>query len=610
MVLTAPRPTPVQTRTVPGLFFAQAAKRAKHVALRRKRYGIWHRITWEEYAAQVRQVANALLALGVQRGERVGLIGENRPEWVYADLGIQTIGAATTGIYATSSPEQIHYVLDHAGCRVFIVEGEEQLDKALEIRPRLTHIEHIVVMDPEGLRTFQDPMVIMWDQFLTLGQDYARRYPSEVDERMAGTQPDDMAVLIYTSGTTGPPKGAILTHDNIIAATDALSDGLEFVPEDEVLSYLPLCHIAERQFSVFLPVRYGYTVNFIENVDTVMENLAEVAPPVLFGVPRIWEKLYSVVTLRVKENDIFKRWAYALAIALARRTVRRRLAGQRDPAWLRALTRAADLMVLLPLRRRLGLHRTRVVISSAAPISPDLLEYFMALGLPIYELYGMTECTGPISSNRPRAIKLGTVGQAMRGIEIRTTPDGEILAKGRNVFAGYFREPEATVAALEGGWMHTGDVGEIDADGYLRVTDRKKDLFITAGGKNIAPQYIENKLKASPYINDAIAIGDRKRYIVALIAIDEENVTKWAQDRRLPFTTYSDLAGREEVRNLIRGEVTAVNKTLSGPEQVKNFAILSKRLYMEDGEVTPTMKVKRKAIMEKYADVIGGLYRD
>ncbi len=610
MVLTAPRPTPVQTRTIPSLFFAQAAKRAKQVALRRKRFGIWHRITWEEYAVQVRLVANALLALGVQRGEPVGLIGENRPEWVFSDLGIQTLGAATTGIYTTSSPEQVHYILDHAGCRVFIVEGEEQLDKALEIRARLPHLEHIVVMDPEGLRTFRDPRVVMWDQFLALGRDQTQRYPDAVDERMALIRPDDMAVLIYTSGTTGPPKGAILTHHNIVSATEMLDDANPVFAEDEVLSYLPLSHIAERQFTVFLPVRWGYTVNFTENVDTVTENLVEVAPTVMFGVPRIWEKLYSAVCLRVKENDILKRWTYEAAIRLSRWTVRRRLNRQRIPAWLRAAEGVADMLVLLPLRRRLGLHRVRLPYSAGAPIASELIEYFWALGVPIREIYGQTEDSGPTSCVQGDDVRLGTVGKPFPGVDVKIAEDGEILVRGPNVFAGYFRDPETTAAALRDGWLHSGDVGEFDADGFLKITDRKKDLFKTAGAKYIAPQLIENKLKAGPYINDAVAIGDNRRYVVALIVIDEENVTKWAQDRRLPFTTYADLAANQDVRDLIAGEVDAVNKTLSSPECVKKFAILPKRLYQEDGEVTATLKVKRKAIMEKYADVIAGLYRD
>ncbi len=608
MVLTAPRS--VLTDTVPGVFFAQAARRAKHVALRRKRFGIWHRITWEEYAAAVRLVANALMALGVQRGERVGVIGENRPEWAFADLGIQAIGAATTGIYTTSSPEQVHYILDHAGCRVFIVEGEEQLDKALEVRNRLSLLEHIIVIDPEGLRTFQDPQVMMWDQFLRLGEDHARPHPAAVDERMAAVRPEDMAVLIYTSGTTGPPKGVILTHHNIVWTADVFGRLASPREDDEGFSFLPLSHIVERLYTVFIPVRWGNTVNFIENLDTVMENLAEVAPTLFFAVPRVWEKLYSAVTLRVKENDVVKRWAYWLAIGVSLRAVRRRFSGRGVPAWLQALVRVADLLVLLPLRRRLGLHRIRHAVSGAAPISPDLLEYFWALGVPVYEGYGLTESTGPASVNMAGAIKLGTVGPPIRGLEIKIAPDGEILIRGDDVFAGYFRNPEATAVVLKDGWLYTGDMGELTADGFLKITDRKKDIFITAAGKNIAPQFIENKLKASPYVNDAVAIGDGRRYIVALVVIDEEHVTKWAQDRRLPFTTYTDLAATPEVHDLIQGEVTAVNKTLSSPEQVKRFAILPKRLYAEDGEVTPTMKVKRKAIMEKYDDVIAGLYRE
>ncbi|MDR7481957.1 MAG: AMP-binding protein [Armatimonadota bacterium] len=609
MVLTAPRPA-TSLETVPGLFFAQAARRGPHVALRRKRYGLWQRTTWDDYAAQVRVVAHALLALGVQRGERVGVIGENRPEWLFADLGIQSIGAITTGIYTTSSPEQVHYILEHAGCRVFVVEGEEQLDKALEIRGRLPLLEHIVVMDPEGLRTFHDPQVTMWDQFRALGADHARRFPTAVDERLAQIAPDDVAVLMYTSGTTGPPKGVMLTHRNITWTTAAIDAANPLSEHDEVLSYLPLAHIAERHFSVFLPARWGYTVNFVEHTDTVLENLVEVAPTVFFGVPRVWEKLYSGICLRMQENDLLKRWAYHAARAASGAAVRRRLARRPVPVGLKIAAAVADRLVLLPLRRRLGLHRIRLAYSAGAPIAPELVEYFWTLGVPVREIYGQTEDCGPTTLMQGDDIRLGTVGRPLPGVEVRIAPDGEILVRGPNVFAGYFRDPEATAAALADGWLHSGDIGELDADGFLRITDRKKDLFITAGGKNIAPQYIENKLKASPYINDAVVIGDRRRYCVALVVIDEENVTRWAQDRRVPFTTYADLAARPEVYDLIKAEVAAVNHTLSSPEQVKKFALLPRRLYAEDGEVTPTLKVKRKAIMEKYADVVAELYRE
>lgn len=599
---------PAVRESLPAVFFERAAANPAQVALRRKRFGLWQPITWGEYAEQVRLVAHALLALGINPGARVGLIGENRPEWLFADLGIQSIGAWTTGIYTTSSPEQIAYILDHAECRCLFVEGEEQLDKALEIRDRLPTLERIIVIDPDGLRTFQDPHVLMWEEFLNLGRVHRAEHPAAVEARLARIAPDDVAVLIYTSGTTGPPKGAMLTHRNVLWTTDALNAVTSYRSDDEVFSYLPLSHIAERLLSVFVPARFGGVVNFVENVDTVLENLREVAPTILFAVPRIWEKLCSAVSLHMREVDPVKRTAYWLTVAVGRRAARHRWKGRPLPIGLRLLYGLCDLAVLRPLRRRLGLHRVRSVLSGAAPIAPDILGYFWSIGVPIREIYGQTEGSGPTSVHREGDVRLGTVGVPLPGVEVRLAEDGEILVRGGNVFKGYFKDPEETAAALRDGWLHSGDVGVFDENGHLRITDRKKDIFITAAGKNIAPQYIENKLKFSAYINDAVVIGDRRRYLVALIVIDEENVTKWAQDGRLPFTTYTDLSRHEEVRGLIEREVEAVNKTVSSPEQVKKFAILPKRLYAEDGEVTPTLKVKRKAIMEKYGDLIEPLY--
>lgn len=606
MVLAQAPPATVES--VPAVFFARAARHPHRVALRRKHLGLWQPVTWGEYAEAARLVAHGLLALGVEPGERVGLVGENRPEWLFADLGIQSIGGWTTGIYTTSSPEQIDYILEHAGCRLFLLEGEEQLDKALEIRGRVPALERIIVMDPEGLRTFRDPQVLSWEEFLNLGRAHRAAHPDALEDRLARIGSDDVAVLIYTSGTTGPPKGAMLTHHNITWTADALADALGYRPEDEVLSYLPLSHIAERLTSVLVPARYGYTVNFVENVDTVLENLREVAPTILFAVPRIWEKLYSGIDLHMREVDPFKRFAYRAAAAVGRSAALYRQRGRALPPGLRLLYGLCDALILLPLRRRLGLHRLRWALSGGAPIAPDTLAYFWSLGVTILQVYGQTEGSGPTTVHREGAVRPETVGTALRGVEVRLANDGEILVRGGNVFAGYFKEPDATAATLRDGWLHSGDVGVFDPDGQLRITDRKKDLFITAGGKNIAPQYIENKLKFSPYINDAVVVGDGRRYLVALLVIDEENVTKWAQDRRLPFTTYTDLSQHQDVRDLIWREVEAINKTLSGPEQVKKFAILPKRLYAEDGEVTPTMKVKRKAMMERYGDLVETLY--
>jgi long-chain acyl-CoA synthetase len=569
---------------------------------------LWQPVTWGAYAEAVRLVAHGVMALGLEPGERVGLVGENRPEWLYSDLGIQSAGGWTTGIYTTSSPEQVAYILDHAECRFFIVEGEEQLDKALEIRGRLPALERIIVMDPEGLRTFHDPKVLMWDEFLNLGRAHRAAHPDALEDRLSRITSDDVALLIYTSGTTGPPKGAMLSHRNILWTSEALGAALEHRMEDEVLSYLPLSHIAERLVSLLVRNRYGYTANFVENVDTILDNLREVAPTILFAVPRIWEKLYSGVDLHMREVDPFKRLAYRVAVAIGRRAAPYRQRGRRMGAGLALLYRVADALVLLPLRRRVGLHRLRWALSGGAPIAPDMLSYFWSIGVTILQIYGQTEGSGPTTTHRVGDVRPETVGPPLPGVEVRLAPDGEILVRGGNVFAGYFKDPVATAAMLRDGWLHSGDVGVFDPDGHLRITDRKKDLFITAGGKNIAPQYIENKLKFSPYINDAVVIGDGRRYLVALVVIDEENVTKWAQDRRLSFTTYVDLSRHQDIRDLISREVEAVNRTLSGPEQVKKFAILPKRLYAEDGEVTPTMKVKRTEMMRKYGDLVDEMY--
>lgn len=606
------RPEAAQTAsTLPALFFAQAARLGGRVALRRKECGIWRRISWADYAQNARWVAHAIIALGIGPGERVAVIGENRPEWLFSDQGILAAGCVTVGIYAANSPEQVQYVVEHSGARLIIVEGEEQLDKLLEIRAALPGLERIVVMDPEGLRTFADPQVMMFGEFLRLGEEYERQHRGAVEERMAAIRPEDLAVLIYTSGTTGPPKGAMLSHRNILWELRAACTHIIHAREDdELLSYLPLAHIAERSFSITIATYAGYTVNFAENLDTVPQNLREVRPTIVFAVPRIWEKLHSGIVLGMQDADWAKRSAFAAAVRIGHAYASTLLARRPAPWWLRFAYRLAQVTVLGPLRNRIGLDRTRIALSAAAPISPDVLRFFWGLGVQIREIYGQTEGSGLTTAHRVGDVRLGTVGKPIPGIEVALADDGEILVRSPGVFLGYFRDPEQTARTLVDGWLHSGDVGEFDAEGNLRITDRKKDLFINAYGKNIAPQYVENKLKFSPFVNDAVVIGDGRKYLVALIVIDEDTCSKWAQDRRVPFTTFADLAQSAEIRRLIAGEVEAVNRTLSSPEQVKKFALLPKRLYQEDGEVTPTMKVKRKAIAEKFGALIADLYRD
>jgi long-chain acyl-CoA synthetase len=606
------RPAAVEgAQTLPELFFRQAARLGERVALRRKEFGIWRRISWADYARNARWIAHALMALGIGPGERVAVIGENRPEWLFSDQGILAAGGVTVGIYATSSPEQVQYVVDHSGSRVIILEGEEQLDKLLEVRGSLPRLERIVVMDPEGLRTFSDPQVMMFGELLRLGEQHERQHPGAVEDRIAAIRPDDLAVLIYTSGTTGPPKGTMLSHRNILWELHAACAHVIPAREvDELLSYLPLAHIAERSFSITIAIYAGYTVNFAENLDTVPQNLREVRPTIVFAVPRIWEKLHSGIVLGMREADWVKRAAFAAGVSVGRAYASALLDRRRPPLWLRAAYAVAHLGVLGPLRNRIGLDRTRVALSAAAPISPDVLRFFWGLGVQIREIYGQTEGSGLTTAHPIGDVTLGTVGKPIPGIEVRLAEDGEILVRSPGVFCGYFHDPEQTARTIVDGWLHSGDVGAFDGEGNLRITDRKKDLFINAYGKNIAPQYVENKLKFSPFVNDAVVIGDGRKYLIALIVIDEDTCSKWAQERRIPFTTFTDLTQSGEIRTLIGGEVDAVNRTLSSPEQVKKFILLPKRLYQEDGEVTPTMKVKRRAIVEKFGDLIDTVYRE
>jgi len=597
----------VTTGTIQDRFLRAVQERGSRVALWHKHRGLWHPVTWAEYGRAAQEVALGLVSLGFEPGQAVAIIGHNRPEWLFCDVGTLLAGGLSVGVYATNPPEQCAYILAHSEARVFFVEDREQLAKALEIRGALAHLEHIVVMDPVGLGAFADPQVLTLAELRALGR--AAGDPAGLRARWRHASEDDVAILLYTSGTTGPPKGAMLTHRNLLWTAEALGRANPLYPTDSALSFLPLSHIAERMLSVYLPLVWGYVVYFAESLETLFQNLQEVRPTILFAVPRLWEKLYAQLTLHMRDLDPFKRTAYEAALHTGRMYALARLAGERPSPALRAAHTLAEWSVLRPLRRRLGLDRVRFAVSGAAPIAPEILEFYHAIGVRIREVYGQTEGSGPTTIHQGDRIRLGTVGQPLPGVEVRIAEDGEILVRGPNVFAGYFKDPHATAQALRDGWLHSGDVGEMDPEGFLRITDRKKDLIVNAYGKNIAPAYVENQLKASPYIQDAVVIGDRRPYLVALIVIDEDNVARWAQDQRIPFSTFTDLCMNDRVRELVAWEVERINRRLSSPEQVKRFAILPRRLYQEDGEVTPTLKVKRKVVQEKYRELIESLYR-
>jgi long-chain acyl-CoA synthetase len=572
----------MSNETLLTYFQGHAKEHPQQVAIRHKDYGIWHDVTWSQYGEKVRQVAMGLISLGFKKGECVSIISENRPEWVYADFGIMSAGGVTAGVYATNSPEQCGYVVQNSGSRFYFAENEEQFDKTLKFRKDTPCLEKVIVMEMEGLKRFKDTLLMSFDDLLRMGKEYDEKHPGLFEQRLREVKPDDLAVLIYTSGTTGPPKGAMLTHSNLLYMSEAMEEANPIRDGDETLSYLPLCHVFEQLFTVMINVRFGTVCNFIESPDTVMDNMKEVSPTVTCGVPRIWEKYASGIMIRMSDATWLKRMIFKASMGIGMKYAGLKLNFKPIPLYLKTAYLAAYVAVFRKLKERLGFDRVRVAYSGAAPISPDVLKFFNAIGLPLVEGYGQTEGTGVTSVSRKGRLKIGKVGQPLSGVEVKIAEDGEILVKGPGIFKGYFKNPEATAETLKDGWLHSGDVGELDADGFLKITDRKKDLIITAGGKNIAPQNIENQLKFSSYINDAVVIGDRKKYLVALIAIDEENVIKYAQNHKIQFGTYGSLTQAPEIKQLIQTEVDRVNKSLAQVEQVKKFAIIPKKLYEED----------------------------
>jgi len=599
----------ISLETAPRVFRQAVQKYGDRVAMRKKEYGLWHDISWNEYYTLATYVGSALISMGLKKGDCVSIIGDNCPEWVIIDLGIQCAGGVAVGVYSTNAWPQVEYVVQDSESKFFFVENEEQLDKWLHFRDNVASLKKVIVWDLEGLRHFEDPMVMTYEGLVGFGRKIVEKNPNLFEKRMDEVTPDDLSVLVYTSGTTGPPKGAMLTHRNVTWMGQAITKDNPVYDTDEVMSFLPLCHIFERLFSVFVHITHGYTVNFIESLDTVTDNMGEISPTVGYAVPRIWEKYLSAVYIKMSDATWFKRLVFGIAFKIGQKRATLTMNFKPVPFYLEVLYQLAHLAVFRKLKERLGFDRLRVAYSGAAPISPDVLHFFQSIGVDLIEGYGQTEGTGVTCASRIGKVKFGTVGPPLQGVEVKIAGDGEILVRSPGVFKGYYRNPEATKETIRDGWLYSGDVGELDEDGYLKITDRKKDIIVTAGGKNITPQYIENKLKASSYINDAVVIGDNRRFITSLIMIDEDNVVKYAQDNKIQFSTYKDLTQSSEIIKLIQGEVDKVNETLSRVEQVKKFTMLPKKLYEEDGEVTPTMKVKRKYVNEAFSDLIEAMYK-
>jgi long-chain acyl-CoA synthetase len=523
-------------------------------------------------------------------------------------MGIVGLGAVSVGLYPTSSREQVEYILNDCAARFLFVEDEEQLDKVLERRERLPNLARVIVYDMTGLKRLADPLVMSYDELLALGKAEEAKAPARWDALVDATRPADRAILVYTSGTTGPPKGAILSHANLVFAIDRWGEMAPTCDGDDTLAFLPLCHMAERMMTAMRPLAYGGTVHFAESPDTVLENLREVSPTVFFAVPRIWEKLHSLVTMTLQDATVLQRALYRRASAVAHAVADRKMAGKPVPLALRALNALAQLLVLRNTKRLLGLSRARLIGSGAAPISQEIMRWYVALGIPIFEIYGQTECSGIATFYKPEEFALGTVGKPLSGTEIRLSPEQEIVIRGPHVFQGYLNKPERTADAIRDGWLHTGDIGAFTPEGRLRITDRKSDIIITSGGKNITPSEIENRLKFSPYVTDAIVIGDRRNYLTALVMIDQENVTKYAQTQRIPFTDYASLTRAPAIKELVWAEVEKVNKQLANVERIRKIHLLDILLTAEDEEMTPTLKLRRKFVNEKYKKEIEAMY--
>ena len=582
---------------------------ADQPALRHKKKGIWSSTTWTRYYDNTRAVGLALADLGLQRGDTIAVLSENRPEWLYADIGAQCMGMLSTGIYPTSSPEQVQYILNDADVQLLFVENQEQYDKVTAVRGACPALRHIVITHLKGLRDLQDPMATDFERFAARGMALAREQASQFEQAIDSSRPDDVAFLVYTSGTTGVPKGAMITNRNLVFQIASVRQYLNLQPLDRTLSFLPLCHIAERMSSVYNPLALGPIVHFPENAGTVFNDVREVAPHMLFGPPRFWEKLYSQVTLTMQDAVPIARHVYRYVFAEGEALAHARLQGQAVTGWRATRYRLLQKLVLSNLRSFLGLQNIKTAMTGAAPVPPDLLRWYMSVGIDLLEAFGMTETCGFCTSMPPDRIKIGYAGIRAEGTEIRLGAQDEVLVRGPNVFAGYWKLPEKTRETVDrDGWLHTGDCGDIDADGYLRIKDRLKDIIITSGGKNITPSNIENHIKFSPYISDAVVIGEGRHYLTCLVMIDQDNVAKFAQDKQIPYTDFASMTRAAEVVALIQAELERVNTRLARVEQVKDFRIIAQLLTAQDDELTPTMKLKRKVVASKYAGVINSMY--
>jgi long-chain acyl-CoA synthetase len=607
-------------KTPPAYVREWAQDRPDLVAMREKDFGIWQEITWSQYWQSVLDAAHGLLALGVYEGDRVSIHSEDRPEWVILDMATVAVRAITVGLYPTNPAAEVEYLLSDSGAVVHLVEDQEQADKVMSVIGSLPDLRKIIHLEPRGFRKWRDDeRFVSWDEFLEIGRSHRAANPDMVEQIMEQATGDDVITLVYTSGTTGPPKGAMLTNSNfafnaevLISVENRTPDGKPIGPDDLILTYLPLCHVAERIFSTWSSVSRGPSLNFAESIETVQQNLREIQPTIFFAVPRIWERIHASVAIKGRDGTWFKRLWFGVGMKLARRIGDLRVANEGEHTALsRFLYAIGYPIVFRAIKERIGLRRVRYAASGAAPIAPEVLRDFLGMGVPLFELYGMTENSAVATCNFPGANKVGTVGVPYPGTELRIDElTGEIQTRHPGVFKGYWNKPEKTTEAFtEDGWLKTGDVGEWVDGTHVKIVDRIKDIIITSGGKNVSPSEIENSLKVSPYVKEAMVIGDGRKYLSALIAIESDVVGDWATRQQIPYTTYRDLTTKPQVIELIQGVVDEVNAKTSHLESIQKFRLIPKELDHEDGELTATQKLKRSSMSSMFGDLIEDMYR-
>ncbi|HKD43681.1 MAG TPA: AMP-binding protein [Myxococcaceae bacterium] len=596
--------------TFPKLLVENAKRLGNKVALREKEFGIWQSFTWNEYQERVRDFSLGLLELGMQPGDKVAIIGDNRPEWIFSELAAQSLGGAAVGLYQDSNLNEVAYVTDHCDAAFVVAEDQEQVDKVLGMIEKLPKVKRVIYADPRGLRGYKHPALASFESVAESGRKLLQANPGLWLENVRRGSGEDLALIAYTSGTTGFPKGAMLSFRNLLTMALCLHQVDPKAGEDEFVSFLPLAWIGEQMMSLSSALSIGFTVNFPEEPETAMENIREIGPQVMFAPPRIWENLASAVQVKMMDASRFKRLVFDALMPIGYKVAEYRFKRQSVPPQWRILNKLAQLALFRALKDRLGLSFVRSGSTGGAALGPDVFRFFHGIGVPLKQIYGQTEISGISCIHREGDVQFGTVGLPIPGTEVMISESGEILSRSKSVFCGYYKNDRATADAIVDGWLHSGDAGYLDQDGHLVVIDRLKDVLRLADGAQFSPQFIENRLKFSPYIKEAVVFGKERPYLTAILCIDMGIVGKWAEKRKISYTTYTDLSSKPEVYELLAQEVESVNQSLPSAARIRKFVLLYKELDADDEELTRTRKVRRRFVEERYSEIIAALYAD